>query len=233
MNDTPMTPDVALTRLRQYGERTSTWSTATYNDGTEKALHGIALTLASEVERLRAEAEKAACRCFDPTHHAPDCSRAHVTWLGVTYNAGNWYQDRDGEWLRPHSVNAHGELLMNVRGDSAYEPVPVSEIEAECGPLVEVPEAPYSEPWNPQPTGFPMLTARARHDARVAAETAPRDLRPGAEAARRMLRPGACDACGDIPDEWCPTCAACKRGCYSGHDGNTCTHEKAPWKATP
>lgn len=46
----PMTPDVALTRLRQYGERTSTWSTATYNDGTEKALHQIALSLASEVE---------------------------------------------------------------------------------------------------------------------------------------------------------------------------------------
>ncbi|MEU7738221.1 hypothetical protein AB0B51_35095 [Streptomyces griseus] len=53
MTDTPMTPDVALTRLRQYGERTSTWSTATYNDGTEKALHQIAVSLASEVERLR------------------------------------------------------------------------------------------------------------------------------------------------------------------------------------
>ncbi|MGW7710901.1 hypothetical protein [Streptomyces sp. NPDC054771] len=48
----PMTPDVALARLRQYGERTSTWSTATYNDGAEKALHEIALTLAAEVNRL-------------------------------------------------------------------------------------------------------------------------------------------------------------------------------------
>lgn len=48
----PMTLDAALTRLRQYGERTSTWSTATYNDGTEKALHKIALTLAAEVDRL-------------------------------------------------------------------------------------------------------------------------------------------------------------------------------------
>lgn len=52
--DTPMTPDMALTRLRQYGESTSTWSTATYNDGTEKALHQIAVSLAREVERLRA-----------------------------------------------------------------------------------------------------------------------------------------------------------------------------------
>ncbi|MEV3996681.1 hypothetical protein AB0K62_13525 [Streptomyces halstedii] len=52
MTDTPMTPAAALTRLRQYGERTSTWSIATYNDGTEKALHEIALTLAAEVNRL-------------------------------------------------------------------------------------------------------------------------------------------------------------------------------------
>ncbi|MEU5668710.1 hypothetical protein, partial [Streptomyces longwoodensis] len=49
-------------RLAQYGQRTSTWSTATYNDGTEKALHEIALGLKAEVDRLRAELaeEKAA-----------------------------------------------------------------------------------------------------------------------------------------------------------------------------
>ncbi|MFF5422131.1 hypothetical protein, partial [Streptomyces misionensis] len=52
----PMTPDVALTRLQQYGERTSTWSTATYNDDAEKALHEIALTLATEVDRLKRSA---------------------------------------------------------------------------------------------------------------------------------------------------------------------------------
>ncbi|MFD6149431.1 hypothetical protein [Streptomyces sp. NPDC060243] len=51
----PLTPDAALSRLRQYGERTSTWSTATYNDGTERALADIARTLGAEVERLRAE----------------------------------------------------------------------------------------------------------------------------------------------------------------------------------
>ncbi|MFJ9985313.1 hypothetical protein ACIQUD_14995 [Streptomyces globisporus] len=50
---TPVTPDAALTRLRQYGERTSAWSTATYNDGTEKALHQIAVSLAAEVLALR------------------------------------------------------------------------------------------------------------------------------------------------------------------------------------
>ncbi|MFE7535208.1 hypothetical protein ACFU67_13160 [Streptomyces rhizosphaericola] len=54
MTDTPLPPDVALARLRQYGERTTAWSTATYNNGTERALHQIAVSLASEVERLRA-----------------------------------------------------------------------------------------------------------------------------------------------------------------------------------
>ncbi|WP_435246401.1 hypothetical protein [Streptomyces sp. NRRL F-5630] len=49
----PLTPDVALVRLRQYGERTSTWSTATYNDGTEQVLADIARTLGAEVTRLR------------------------------------------------------------------------------------------------------------------------------------------------------------------------------------
>ncbi|MDK0525055.1 hypothetical protein [Streptomyces sp. ML-6] len=69
----PMTPDAALARLRQYGERTSTWSTATYNDGTEKALHEIALTLAAEVEQLRArgdelEAQRAAVLALHRKH---------------------------------------------------------------------------------------------------------------------------------------------------------------------
>ncbi|MFE3123717.1 hypothetical protein ACFXHD_09880 [Streptomyces hydrogenans] len=59
---TPMTPQDALFRLQQYGKRTSTWSTATYNDGTEKALHQIATALGAEavslglqVDRLNAE----------------------------------------------------------------------------------------------------------------------------------------------------------------------------------
>ncbi|WP_030756655.1 hypothetical protein [Streptomyces sp. NRRL F-5135] len=53
MTNISLTPAVALTRLRRYEERTSTWSTASCNDGTEKALHQIAVTLAVEVERLR------------------------------------------------------------------------------------------------------------------------------------------------------------------------------------
>ncbi|MEU3976850.1 hypothetical protein [Streptomyces bacillaris] len=85
-----------------------------------------------------------------------------------------------------------------------------------------------------------------------------RDLRPGAAAARRMLldrppvedphdsplhhsyalgrdlpevrRPaGACSACGDLPEQWCPDCAACRKGCHGGGDGNPCTHPNARW----
>ncbi|TXS78650.1 hypothetical protein [Streptomyces sp. sk2.1] len=43
------------------------------------------------------------------------------------------------------------------------------------------------------------------------------------------LRPGACDACGDVPEKWCPDCAACRQGCHGGHDGNPCAHPRAPW----
>ncbi|GAP46918.1 hypothetical protein [Streptomyces azureus] len=53
MSTDRLTP--AEVRLAQYGERTSTWSTATYNDGAEKALHEIALGLKVEIDRLRAE----------------------------------------------------------------------------------------------------------------------------------------------------------------------------------
>jgi len=57
MTDRQLIP--AEVRLAQYGERTSTWSTATYNDGNEEALHEIALDLQVEVQRLRAELEQA------------------------------------------------------------------------------------------------------------------------------------------------------------------------------
>jgi len=88
--------------------------------------------------------------------------------------------------------------------------------------------------------------------------TVPRDLRPGAEAARRMIAdrqtpedphdsplhrtyetshdlpafPGACEACGDTDAQWCPDCAACRKGCHGGHEDNTCTHPNAPWQVT-
>jgi hypothetical protein len=45
-------------------------------------------------------------------------------------------------------------------------------------------------------------------------------------------RPGACDACGSLPEQWCPDCAACKAGCHGGHVDNPCGHANAPWANT-
>ncbi|MEV5261787.1 hypothetical protein AB0L02_27575 [Streptomyces anulatus] len=51
-------------------------------------------------------------------------------------------------------------------------------------------------------------------------------------AAVRRPRPvTACEACGDLPEKWCPDCAACKAGCFGGHDGNSCTHPNTCWSA--
>lgn len=90
MTDTPMTPDAALARLRQYGERTSTWSTATYNDGTEKALHQIAVSLAAEVDRLRGELSEATAelaenaRAMNALRRHRDTAEARVAELTIT-----------------------------------------------------------------------------------------------------------------------------------------------------
>jgi hypothetical protein len=50
MTTSPLTP--AEIRLAQYADR-STWSTATYDSGNEKALHEIALGLKAELDRVR------------------------------------------------------------------------------------------------------------------------------------------------------------------------------------
>ncbi|MBP5883136.1 hypothetical protein QBA57_28790 [Streptomyces scabiei] len=43
----------AEVRLSQYGERTKSWSTATYDSGTERALHEIACALRDTLEEVR------------------------------------------------------------------------------------------------------------------------------------------------------------------------------------
>lgn len=60
MSETAMTPDVALTRLRQYQERPApTWSTASYGGSSAEAtLAEIGRSLAAEVEKLRARVEE-------------------------------------------------------------------------------------------------------------------------------------------------------------------------------
>lgn len=41
--------------------------------------------------------------------------------------------------------------------------------------------------------------------------------------------PRSCQACGDLPEAWCPDCAACKAGCFGGFDGNSCSHANTSW----
>lgn len=43
--------------------------------------------------------------------------------------------------------------------------------------------------------------------------------------------PRACTACGSLPEQWCPDCAACEAGCYGGHDDSPCEHRNASWGA--
>lgn len=76
LTDQQLTP--AEIRLAQYGQRTSTWSTATYNAGAEKALYEIALDLKDEVDRLRDRV--AGLEAFAYGCDAEGCVLPHSSW---------------------------------------------------------------------------------------------------------------------------------------------------------
>jgi hypothetical protein len=79
----------------------------------------------------------------------------------------------------------------------------------------------------PDGTGWDYLDSGQReyweHQARAVRRAVERG---GFKAARD---PRGCSACGDLPEAWCPDCAACKAGCFGGFNGNECTHANAPW----
>ncbi|WP_433341632.1 phiSA1p31-related protein [Streptomyces sp. CA-253872] len=94
--------------------------------------------LVTEIMRLNEQAERTLahrCRCFDPTHHARDCSAAVVRWDGRAYPAAVWYQDSDGDWWRPTHVDPRGRLVLLADGDPANDPVPLDDVEDGYGPL--------------------------------------------------------------------------------------------------
>ncbi len=64
-----------------------------------------------------------------------------------------------------------------------------------------------------------------RHSTNEALVDVTEALRGKQEAAS----PDACQACGALPESWCPDCAACEQGCFGGFDGNACTHSNAKW----
>lgn len=89
----PLSVKAALARLAQYGERTGSWSMATYNDGTEKALHEIALTLAARVAELEAERHSTNEALSD----AAEALRGASTAAGLV--AEYHLPAADGRWL--------------------------------------------------------------------------------------------------------------------------------------
>lgn len=84
MTDQPTNqqPTPAEIRLAQYGERTSTWSTATYDSGTEKALHEIALGLKAEIDRLRTQRRVLLASIARKDARTGDGDRALAEFLG-------------------------------------------------------------------------------------------------------------------------------------------------------
>ncbi|MFJ6667481.1 hypothetical protein [Streptomyces sp. NPDC091383] len=56
------------------------------------------------------------------------------------------------------------------------------------------------------------------------------DVTVALRGAHEETDPGACQGCGSLPEQWCPDCAACEKGCFGGFDGNECTHGNAPWR---
>ncbi|MFD3638220.1 phiSA1p31-related protein [Streptomyces griseus] len=123
-----MTPD----RLAEYRALIA----RTTDAGALVASPGVLRELLAEVDRLRkALSDAAVCRCFDPSHHNPDCERAVVVWNCVKYNAASWYRDAEGVWWMACDTDGQGQPLMRVWNDPSNEPVPVSEVESDYGPL--------------------------------------------------------------------------------------------------
>ncbi|WP_434744641.1 hypothetical protein [Streptomyces sp. A-14] len=244
MTDTPMTPDVAAVQqaatraihaLKSPTPDGSPYYQSGWDDGLEAAIdaardgvEGPVRTLLAEVDRLRKSVADADDRVsFLERNTLPDLHRQ------IEHHKGGKARWRK----RAETAEARVAELTGAPVDEAAE---MAEAEAELEAMrrehpapCRVPDSPDCTcPGTPRPTGLPIgLTGRARHGARVAAESkaAPRNLRSGAAAARRMLRLDACDSCGATPDEWCPDCAACHQGCHGGHANNPCTHPNAPW----
>ena len=70
-----------------------------------------------------------------------------------------------------------------------------------------------------------------RHTTNEALDGLVRELRAtsAAPVAGKRKDARACANCGSRPEQWCPDCAACQRGCYSGFKDNPCTHPNAGW----
>lgn len=90
-------------RLAQYGEHAKSWSTATYNDGAEKALHEIALGLKTELDRVRTESDQ-----------------LYSDLTGA--NLGRWEEENDARRARVAAANARKRAAtLRTERDEARE----------------------------------------------------------------------------------------------------------------
>ncbi|MFF2650549.1 hypothetical protein [Streptomyces sp. NPDC058045] len=186
---TDLTPEAALARLSQYGERTSTWSNAAYNDGTEKALHEIALSLAAEVERLRGELEQVRA----------DLSGRHDDLVEALHacDSSEW------DFLVTEAARTHQDAnTLRAR---------VAELKAAAwSPEIQRRYRERALQWS----AADLLIAAARDrgetelDIDEVAKALGLDDEDDTEAGRAPAD-GACKRCGEAPAAWCPGCAGC------------------------
>ncbi|MEU2996887.1 hypothetical protein ABZ684_04820 [Streptomyces sp. NPDC006995] len=196
MTDTPMTPDVAAVQ-----------------QAATRAIHALKSPVPDGSQHYRSGWDDGLEAAMDAARDALE-GPARVLLAEVDRLRAELARWRE---RTEEAETSEAQLKGRVRGLRAQ--VDELEAEREAGPTRDTPDA-----GTPRRTGLPLgLTGRARHDARVAMETARKTRR----------RAGACSACGDLPEQWCPDCAACRQGCHGGHDNNPCTHPNAPWNTEP
>lgn len=139
--DVPLSPDeltaMAERIVQAWGGRAVDLDDVTATiAGAGAQLARVVPLLADELTQLRARVEELeACRCWDPTTHAPGCAKAIVHWQGHAYPAAVWYRDRDSDWWAPVSVDTRGCLVLLLDGDTSNAPVPLDEVQAGHGPV--------------------------------------------------------------------------------------------------
>lgn len=195
-----LTTKMALVRLRQYRERTSTWSTATYDSGTERALHQIATALGAaaarvpELERLLAAARDQ----VGAEQDAQQALRARIRRLEVTSERLAAERDRLQQALEQAGRRARPRVVRWDRTVTA----PDSDGDVLVCCLDEA----------GRPVGL-LLDEELREALGLL--LLDRDPDEGDCA-------GVCLECGMPPREWCLECRTCWCGPHESDCGRRC-----------
>jgi hypothetical protein len=220
----PQALSAAEIRLSQYGEQRGT-----YDCGAEKALHHIALDLRKELTDQRTY-ERRLREQHDLDVAEINRLRGQVAALLAERHTTNEALDDAVKELRrretgpalpwAHSMSDHDlhgfldDLVSAAMGRWRSEPeVPdrtvLADIEKVCAD------------WRTPGVG-------SRLDGSEFDGVTVRLAEPETGGASGS---GACKACGSLPEQWCPDCGCCQKGCFDGHVDNPCGHANAPWGA--